>query len=242
MPKDILENQKVTYIWNGQNMGLAYALNQGAELAINEGWRYLLTLDQDSAVESGMVEALLSVTGELEHRKIGILAPGELIGLYLTPFGNRNLKKSLTVWTSGSLLSLAAYQKVGPFRDDLFIDFVDHEYCLRLSAAGFGIYRVRGARMTHGYGEDCRKTSLFGRSFWITNHSPLRRYYIMRNRLLVRSLYRRTFPGFFRKDQLCMLMEIFSVLFFERQKWAKFRMMARGVRDYRRGTLGEYRG
>jgi len=35
------------------------------------------------------------------------------------------------VITSGSLLPLATYADIGPFREEFFIDFVDTDYCFR---------------------------------------------------------------------------------------------------------------
>lgn len=236
-----LTDARISLVSNGRNMGLAYALNQGADRALANGYRWLLTLDQDSCVEPGMVDALLAAYGPgLEDACM--LAPGELVGSDLPSTVARKVSKVISVWTSGSLLSLTAYQAVGPFRNDLFIDFIDHEYCLRANSKGWAIYRVPGARLRHRLGEKARRFVLMGRSVWITNHAPLRRYYIMRNRLLVKSWYATSFPQFFRKDRMCMLMEMLTVLFCEKQKMQKFRMMLRGVRDYRRGVLGEYRG
>lgn len=241
LPVEIVEHPGIVYQWNHGNLGLAHALNQAAEMALKEGCEFLLTLDQDSMVEHGFVEALLDGYAS-GVGKVGVVAPGEFIGLEDPDLTSGSLREAVTVWTSGSLLSLEVYKSVGPFCDDLFVDFVDHEYCLRLKAAGFDIYKVMNARLRHGYGQYCRRIKIFKKAIWITNHTPVRRYYIMRNRLTVRSWYAESFPEFFRKEQLCMLMEFLVVLLFEKQKLSKFQMMMRGIRDYRARVLGEYRG
>src|SRR5580765_2352654 len=50
---------RVTVTWNGENQGLARALNQGVQWAIENGFRYVLTMDQDSAAAEGMVDGLV---------------------------------------------------------------------------------------------------------------------------------------------------------------------------------------
>lgn len=235
------DTANIFYFWNGGNRGIAYALNRGAEIALSDGYTYLLTLDQDSFPEDGMVKTLLDSFSVI-NGSIGIVAPGELVGVDLNAAVTGKPFQVQTVWTSGNLLNLDAYRLVGAFRDDLFIDFVDHEYCLRLNKSGYGVFRVPGARLRHCLGVNSWRIVLFGRSFWVTNHAPLRRYYIMRNRLLVRSLYIDEFPKFFRKDRLFMVLEILAVLFFEKKKWEKILMLNRGVRDFKSGYFGKYNG
>jgi rhamnosyltransferase len=48
-----------------------------------------------------------------------------------------------SVITSGSLLSLAAYTAIGPFREDFFIDHVDTEYCLRARLKHYRVIKTR---------------------------------------------------------------------------------------------------
>ena len=126
-------------------------------------------------------------------------------------------------------------RKAGPFREDLFIDFVDNEYCLRLRRQGFKVLRANLSLLYHSVGDTCK----YG-PFIATNHPPLRRYYKTRNRFLVNRLYRRDFPGHCLFDRVRMTKEIFSILLFEREKVAKLRMMWRGYLDYRRGCFGKY--
>ena len=63
----------VTYIANGDNLGIAKALNQAAEEARRLGFRSLLTIDQDSTFPSDFVERALSVFGLCDN--VGIVGP-----------------------------------------------------------------------------------------------------------------------------------------------------------------------
>ncbi len=143
----------------------------------------------------------------------------------------------MTPMTSGCLLSLDAYREVGPFRDDLFIDFVDNEYCLRLRKMGFQVLRANGAMLQHSVGD----THKYG-PFIATNHSPLRRYYKTRNRFWVFREYVKDFPGHCLFDLVRLVKEIVSIILFEGEKLAKLRMMWRGWCDFLRGRFGRYDG
>jgi rhamnosyltransferase len=229
----------VEFIANGENLGVARALNMGAKLALERGIDYLLTMDQDSRATPGMVRAMLFSLAEREMDNIGIMAP-DLVTKPVDIAPTTGICHEVgTVMTSGSLLDLRAYVKVGPFLDELFIDFIDIEYCLRLRAAGFRIVRGGGAVLEHRVGEII-KIPLGARGFHLTSHSPIRKYYKTRNRFYVADRYRDIFPFFRLRDMARFLLELVRLLIFEEEKLEKLRMMGKGYRDYRKGRLGKY--
>ncbi len=224
----------VTYLPLGENVGIARALNIGAERAVAAGFDALLTMDQDSRAEADLVARLLECREAVEGRP-GIVAPFHLTRAVRRPPPETTFTEVMTPMTSGCLLELTAWQGVGPFRDDFFIDFVDNEYCLRLRRAGYLVIRANRALLEHAVGDITRHGPLIA-----TNHSPLRRYYKSRNRLVVFREYLFTFPGHSLIDQVRIAKEIASILLFEDEKGAKLRMMWRGVRDFFSGCMGKY--
>ena len=54
MPK----NRKINYIYNGDNLGIATPLNKAAELARKEKIDWLLTMDQDTNFNSGVIKEI----------------------------------------------------------------------------------------------------------------------------------------------------------------------------------------
>jgi rhamnosyltransferase len=54
--------------------------------------------------------------------------------------------------TSGSLIDLAAFDRVGPFRADFFIDGVELEWCFRAWSLGLGCYVARDVAIPHRVG------------------------------------------------------------------------------------------
>lgn len=222
---------KVVYIQNHGNLGIATALNLAAEHALDQGFEYLLTMDQDSRALRGMVEALTACHG----LGVALVAPFLQTRRGQASPAGKACRPAQTAMTSGSLLDLRAYRQVGPFRDDFFIDFVDIEYCLRLRRHGYKLLQADGARLEHHVGKRIG-TGWFG----VTTHSPLRKYYKTRNRFQVWREYGRDFPGYVRRDRLRFVLELARLLLFEPEKKAKLRMMWRGWRDYRRGKCGKY--
>ncbi len=227
----------VTWLPQEENVGIARALNIGAQLAVKEGYDFLLTMDQDSSAEPDMVARLLECVTEGEGKAPGIVAPFHLTRAVRHSPPESKFTEVMTPMTSGCLLDLAAWQMVGPFRDDFFIDFVDNEYCLRLRRKGYRVVRANRAILEHAVGDITRYGPLIA-----TNHSPLRRYYKTRNRFVVFQEYLTTFPGHCLFDLVRLAKEIGSIILFEQEKRAKLCMMWRGISDFVRDRLGKFTG
>ena len=229
----------VELLQNGRNLGVATALNQGAQRAMTEGYDLLLMMDQDSSPNSGMVAALERAFRQWPTR-LAIASPLHLDPHFACgpePTSERGQARSMLVtMTAGSLLDLQAYKVLGPFRDDLFIDQVDHEYCLRAHRRGYDVVQVGDAVVEHTLGD---RTVRFvgGLAVATSNHSALRRYYITRNRLIVAREYP-DFPSFRRLQRWQTLGELRNTILFEKGRRAKLAMMARGVWDYMRHQTG----
>ena len=117
--------------------------------------------------------------------------------------------------TSGALMPTWIFDKIGMFASEYFIDLVDHEYCLRIRAAGYLITDTKGAVLLHSAGHS-RKISFLGFNFQKNSHSAIRHYYISRNRFAVYRKYLRVFPfwvlhsvyyDFFRGTFRCFIIE-----------------------------------
>lgn len=230
----------VVYLPNSANLGIAAALNTGARRALEDDYEYLLTMDQDSVVTPDMIRSLWVCLEDTGVDCIGIVSPfHQLKGDDMSP--STDWSEVEVAMTSGNLLSLAAYQKVGPFRDDYFIDYVDHEYCLRLRNSGFQVIQANRALLRHSLGEMTWRRLLHKR-IKLGNHPPIRRYYSFRNRFHLHREYAPRFPGYFRYFYREVFQEILALFFFEKDKFSKLRMMMKGYLDYRNGIFGKYRG
>ncbi|AJE04932.1 glycosyl transferase [Geobacter pickeringii] len=226
----------VTYLAQGENRGVAYGLNLGARKAIEAGYDYLLTMDQDSRASGALVKTMFECL-DASAATVGIISPFHLTRAVRQRPSGATCSDVMTPMTSGCLLNLSAWRCIGPFREDFFIDFVDDEFCLRLRRNGYQVLQANAALLEHEVGNVTR----FG-PFIATNHSPLRRYYKTRNRFAVFAEYRRDFPGHCLFDLVRLAKEAASIVLFEREKGAKLRMMWRGWRDFRRGKFGKFEG
>jgi rhamnosyltransferase len=241
----------VEIIKNKKNEGIGAALNQGISRAMELGYEWTLTFDQDSWVNLDLVKILISI---YEHQP-----RPELVGIVGCNFEDENTHVPSTKWaadgpifreietviTSGSLLSVSTFSKAGPFRSDFFIDFVDHEYCLRLLALGYKVISSSAPLMLHAFGAGSLVSPDGARgklSIVLTNRSPLRRYYMTRNGLLVAKKYFRVAPKWVLGSLASLL--IFAVLKITWERSArrkKFFATLYGALDALRSRTGQAR-
>jgi len=181
------------------NHGVASGFNQGIEAAARRNCGYVLLLDHDSVPAPAMVQALVAA-----HREASARGPVAAVGprvrdardqheyAFIRLGWARNprvrcadssgLVRCDFLISSGSLISMQAYGQVGRFDDELFVDYVDLEWCCRARSMGYSLYGACAARLEHRIGDNTR-TVLGGVRIHV--HSPERLYYMMRNRMLL---------------------------------------------------------
>lgn len=245
--------KKIHTIDNGENLGIATALNIGLKALIEKGCSLFLLLDQDSLIPEGMVLRLLKSLNTLNQQghRVASIGPAYFhshLNKYapFIQFGKLSLKKiqindtpqlveTHFLITSGSLTTLDALHNVGLMEDALFIDFVDTEWCLRALNKQYKLYGDSGARMNHSLGDE--PVSVLGRKF--SMHSPLRHYYIVRNAIhLIKKPYISLNWRF-----IIFVMTLKSFIFYSLiplNRKEHFCKMLRGLKDGINNTLGRY--
>lgn len=228
----------VEYISNGGNKGVAYALNTAAKAAIRDQFTYLLMMDDDSQAPANSVSTLYQIACESQSAAVGIVSAQS------DPSVQRDDEQEvLTTITSGSLLNLRAYQAAGPFLDDLFIDWVDHEYCFRLAKHGYRILIANRIKLTHRLGV-FKKKRLFGFMpvRW-RSHSPVRLYYKFRNSLYVMNRYRDQLKlSFVLSVYYELVRDIAKIAFLEEHKRVYLVSVRQGLVDGYRRKIGKLSG
>lgn len=246
MLQALRSNPHTELIENATNEGIASALNRGICRAAQLGYEWVLTMDQDSAVDPDLISHLRQVYELCPFRdQLGIVGANFHLGsagidLLHTERTRRPWIENSTAITSGSLLNVAAFKKAGPFREDFFIDSVDHEYCLRLRSRDYRIISSRRRLMQHAIGQPQVYPFLFGKKVLSFNHSPLRRYYHTRNRLVLVANYFSLEPEFCLREILGIATETITIILYENQKMEKLRAIALGFRHalfHRMGRL-----
>lgn len=231
-------SNKIVYINNKDNLGIAKALNIAFERAIKDGYTWVLTMDQDSKFLDDNFEKLISSTKVCQNDKVAIITPYQVIKTK-RPKPKEKIDYPLEVMTSGNMVRVSAYQKVGGFKDWLFIDCVDIEFCMNLCAHGFLIERHNDILLKHNLG-DYKCYHILGHEIQCSNHNYIRRYYMTRNALYIYDMYHEKFSGHCKYIKNGLFYQVRNILFFEKDKYRKLRNMLRGKRDYKRQIKGKY--
>ena len=248
----LFKNKKIKYVANMDNLGIAKALNIGADMAINDGYKYLLTMDQDSEFEDKGVYKLKQMiinynkNKELINKfgdkvnKIGLYSPVHVINNNSSILGisNKKYDSPINVMTSGNIINLDAYKKIGGYKDWFFIDCVDFDYCLNLRKNGYEIIRNNNIVLNHELGSYVEK-KVFGKKYSTFEHNHIRRYYIVRNRNYLYDMYKDDFKEYCELEKKCTKRELKLVWLCEKHKIKKTWYMFKGYLDYKRGKKGK---
>lgn len=241
--------KEITIIYLEDNKGIACALNKGIKYSIEKGYNWILTLDHDSIITDNMIKNMLTCYNGLNNKlkeKVAMLVPVHVEEKEYENASNINEEKAsnsykevLTEITSGALTKAEMYKNVGMYDEKLFIDLVDHDYCLSLNKKGFKIIQVNNAILIHNLGESVKKKFL-GLKMIPTNHSPLRRYYMSRNRHYIWDKYKEDFPEWVSIDKRRFITENLKIVLFEDNKIEKFKYIKKGIKDYRNNIFGKF--
>lgn len=182
---------------NGSNFGIAKALNQGIEFALESNAEQILLFDQDSFLMSDHLTILSKSASQLFSNDLKIAAAGpmffegnsnQLHGF--AQYGTLKIIKEvrghgaqpcLFLITSGTVLNPRCLRQVGLMDQSLFIDYVDVEWCLRAASLGYKIYGIPDVIMSHEVGY-FKKEFLW---YKIPYHSQFRLYFQTRNSLIM---------------------------------------------------------
>lgn len=230
-----LKSENYVYLHNGKNDGISKALNEILRIAKAQGYRYIIFLDQDSIFEGEQMKQLLHFALELQMNDIAMYVPYVL-------FENDKLNINKE-WefvdfaiTSGNLFDIEICDKIGRFDEKLFIDGVDRDYCFRILKNNYKICRYNKVLLKQCLGTG--KKNIFG----TYEHSVIRNYYIFRNRLYMINKYPEIFKGAkkMKSLHLSIVKQVLSIIFCERDKQAKLRIIKKATRDYKNGLMYEY--
>jgi rhamnosyltransferase len=247
--REIAVNPTVDLVLNGENLGLARALNIGIQRAAASGYLWALLLDQDSRVEGDMVTTLIAVYRAFPDKEhLAIIGSGFRERHRRSPkaakfeFSGEEWDEVKDVITSGSLLSLKAYSNIGPFREEFFIDYVDSEYCARATANGYRALKTRRPLMSHSIGRPTQHRLLWMRK-WTSNHSADRRYYIARNHTVMLRESKKYVLGAWALVSLFSCVTAWKrIALYERSKGSKIAAVFLGWWDGIQGNMGPRRG
>lgn len=247
-----IDDHNFTYLPLNKNTGIANAQNIGINFALDKGYDYIILSDQDTNFPDNYLDGILKELKKLQltEKNIAAIGPayidenkknkppffvkynrGKLTQISQT---NGTIEVSQLI-ASGTLITSDAIRKIGVMNSELFIDWVDMDWCWRAIRAGFKIYGTFNVNIHHQLGDSSRKIG----NRTVTIHSPFRNYFIVRNglhlafrgSLLDRKLHRR---------HLLKNIAIFYIgmIYLSENRIEDIKMMSRGVLDAIRGKLG----
>lgn len=236
-------------------MGIAHAQNIGISHAINNNFEMVLLSDQDTIFPNDFLSKMkheldiLEATGE----KIAAIGPAyqNTNAPELKPFfinyqngsiskttQNRGTIKASQIIASGMLIPTKSIAEVGMMNSDLFIDWVDLEWCWRAIKNGYSIYGTFNVHIEHQLGDKSKK--LFNGIYTI--HSPVRNYFYIRNGIHLSIRGKLLDEKRHRMHLIRRITRYFlGMILLSDHKTDDIKMMLRGFIDGIRGKLGPIR-
>ncbi len=234
-------DDSVVYLANGKNLGIATAFNLGIAALCERGCDIALLFDQDSEPDDDLLLQLPATLATLRTagERVAVIGPAyrdsrfggvtafvrfDRFSMQRVPVTGDALLDIDFLISSGSCVNLLAWRDLGVFEDELFIDFVDFEWCVRARHAGYRIIGVPWLQMTHQLGEE--PIRIFGRRYPM--HSATRHYYLFRNSVAM--LKRRYVPLGWKLPELYKIpSRLLIYALFPRDRATHIRMALRGL-------------
>ena len=215
---------KISILCNTENQGIAKALNQLTAAAQKGGFKWILTLDQDSVAPSNIVEEFEKYTNNLNA---GMLCPvicdrnkGVVVE---AKDGYKEIDECIT---SGSLLNIKAWSEIGGFDESMFIDGVDFDICYRLRKSEYKILCIQNVVLLHELGRIEYHRFIFWKVL-VKNHSAFRKFYIARNTVyLARKERTNIVKAILQNIKLFLI-----AVCYEDDKWKKSEKIFQGIID-----------
>jgi rhamnosyltransferase len=229
------KSKKIVILHNPTNLGIATALNQGVRYAIAQGYEWIATFDQDSLAPENFIQTMLNDYESYDdHEIVAVVCPKYQINNDTISFSQAKetgkISAVKTTMTSGNLIKTSTFEKVGFFNDSFFIDYVDHEFCLRVRSNKLQIVESQNSILKHSLGES--NTYQFMKiKIVTTDHSPIRRYYKYRNMVKTFKMYYWFEPFMLITQFKSLLIEPIKILCLEKNKIEKISSIYKGVFD-----------
>lgn len=229
--RQLVSATKISLKELSKNEGIAYALNVAMSYGSSYGYKYMLSLDQDSICPDNIILNLLQVFECVDN--VAVAAP-VIVDRNVGVIGhNPNGEYAFvnTCITSGALTDIDIWKEIGKYDEKLFIDSVDFEFCYRVRNHGYKVVQTRRAQLNHSIGNGVFVRILFLKKR-INIHNAFRCYYIAQNRIyypkkhgLVLHLIRGNYRNF---------LHLIQILLYEDGKKEKiYRLLAGWVNGYR---------
>lgn len=216
--------KSITFLGKEGNKGLSYPYNKAIEFAKQHEFSHLLTMDQDSEWVDFPVykkHALLY----FQKNALAIVSPEK----NSQNEEDTRYERITFAINSGSIISIACFDKIGGYCERFLIDAVDTEFNFRALRNNIPIVRILGSGyIRHQFGESYDYTFL-GRDLCGYNYSPFRLYGILRNSVLLTRIYPERIELKSHIKRIYLKHYVFSILYKEDNKIKKLYALYKGL-------------
>lgn len=235
--KKIDTDNKIEYVFFYGNKGIAAALNVALSKAKKEKYDYLMTMDQDTSFFPGDMKKYINLVKiwREKDRFVSFAANPE------HKLNNEGVRYPKSLNTSSNIIDVKIAHALGGFKEELFIDEVDHEFCYRLINKGYKIVLFNEVKISHCIGEPRYKKLFFRKKPFVINvHNKIRRYYMVRNSLYIARHYPKFFFGEYKIYITNGLKSLLKLILIEDEKIENILYVLRAVSDFFKGKMGPY--
>lgn len=238
------EFKNMIYINNNENLGIGTALNIGCDKAIELGYDWILTMDQDSKFID--INKYLDCSKNIidKEQNIGIITLNHSHHTQKTKDDECNYIQKDIVIASGNLVNLKHFNNIGRFDDNLFIDMVDYDFSHKVIINDLKIFFLHNIYIIHELGEVFKRKNLITRKIKEKiEHNSQRVYYITRNRLYLSKIYRKYFPkeySLLKTINILFIHEVTKIILYEDNKLNKLYGKFLGLYHFLVGKYGKY--
>lgn len=221
-----LDHKNIVFLGQKSNVGIAEAQNIGIKSLTQSSIDYVLFLDQDSYLTSRQIHEEVKSFKRLEHINSNAALVAPSVGKSMS---NKNYIEKEEVISSGSLTSLKVLEDVGVMASELFIDFVDFEWCWRAIKMGYKIVEDTSIELVHQTDDP---ELVFGKIV----SQPFRNYYYYRNIIFLMN-QKRVVNN--RKWLKRILKHTIFELVFCKQRVLRLKYIIRGINDGKKQRMGK---
>ena len=152
----------MSYICNKANIGIAKAQNIALREILKGDYEYVVFLDQDTRVAVDYPSQIAMEFSRIDNDRLAVLGPqvvnavtggqyASAIHKYEISENGFSLRKHII--SSGSCMSINALKDVGLMWGELFIDYVDFEWCWRAASKGYQCGVTSHLQISHHVGQ-----------------------------------------------------------------------------------------
>lgn len=168
--KEIMSIPNSIYIYQNENVGLSIAYNKFLEICKT---KYMCIIDQDSQFSKENILSMIEKIN-LSDKELVIIGPRVIYDKKQIQKEDKMENKDYII-SSGSFLNVDYLKELNiRFDENYFIDRVDVDICRQIKNKGYSVCMYYGAVLYQELGELSKNGH--------RTHSPLRQYYMFRNR------------------------------------------------------------